>query len=110
MCVNKTIIVLISCANAQIEAKILATGEVFPMRLSTISKYRRILCLRTEFIYTTHNSLYAVKEFLSIVVLLLYALDFLNFLFSFEKYLLNRSHVVTKRFSYCQDQNTRPLV
>ena len=31
---------------------------------------RSILCLRTEFIYATHNSLYAMKEFLSILVTL----------------------------------------
>lgn len=60
--------------------------------LDIISNQRWILYLRTEFIYTTHNSLYAVKEFLSIVMLLPQTLVFSNLLYLLQKHPFHRDH------------------
>ena len=51
------------------------TGE------ATILKLAPDLVLRTDFIYATHDSLYAVKEFPSIAILVIQAIVLSNLLY-----------------------------
>ena len=60
--------------------------------------------LRTKFLRATHNSLHTMKEFLSIVMLVIYALDFQLFEFFCISILFH--HIIEAIFYIAETKNS----